>query len=182
MDKKKFTSQNFEVKKVFSKIKKKINYKSNGEIDNILQEKIENVYNREWSNLEKGFQKNRLNMYINTEVEKRKLNNSQHANLKNMINVSYKKKLFTNTTVKYDIEKGLIEEINILKFCDKEKLYTITSTAQKKKKKPQKNIFSNKHSKPSNLINKYLKKNNDYKEKLNQEKMTTKLYIDNIIN
>jgi hypothetical protein len=179
MDKKKFISQNFEVKKVFSKIKKKINYKSNIEINNILQEKIENVYNREWSKLEKGFQKNRLNMYINTEVEKKKLNPSQHAHLKNMIYVSYKKKLLTNNTINYNIEKGLIEEINILNFCDKQKLYTMTATTQKKK--PPKNIFS-KPSKPSNLINKYLKKNNDYKEKLNQDKMTTKLYIDNLKN
>lgn len=180
MDKKKFTSKNFEVKKVFSKIKKKINYKSNGEIDNILQEKIENVYNREWCKLENGFQKNRLNMFINTEVKNRKLNDSQHVQLKNMIYVSYKKKLFTNTAIKYNLEKGLIEEIYILKFCDKEKIYTITPAA--KKKKPKKNIFSNKHSKPSNLINKYLKKNNDYKEKLKQDKMTTKLYIDNLKN
>ena len=177
MEKKFTTKKDFEVKKVLSKIKNK-NYKSNDEIDNILQGQIENIYNRDWNKLEKGFQKNRLNMFIETEVIQKKLSLSQKKNLQNIIFNSLKKNIFDNNTINYDIEKGMIEDINILSYGIQTKLYTITNLKPSKRKK--KTFFPDKQKKSSKLINKYFKSNNDYKEKLSQEKIITKMYIDNL--
>jgi len=168
--------KSYEVKKIFSKIKRNNNYKSNNEIDAILQEKLENIYNRDWSKLEPGFQRNRINIFINEEALKNNILESDIENLRCLLFSAAKKKILNNKTVNYNIEKGTIESITLLKYNEEKKTYSIEKTKSKPKKK--KKIVVKK--KDSNLINKYAKKHNDYKESLIQEKITTQQYIDTL--
>ena len=169
--------KSYEVKKIFSKIKRNNNYKSNNEIDDILQEKLDNIYNRDWGKLEPGFQKNRINFFIKEEVLKKKILESNINNLRSLLFSAAKKKILNNKTVNYNIEKGVIESISILKYNEEKKIYSIDKTKSKPKKKKKKVVVK---KKDTNLINKYAKKHNDYKESLVQEKINTQQYIDTL--
>lgn len=171
-------SSNFEVKKILSKIKLK-EKKSNENVDKVLQKNIDSVYNRDWNKLEKGFQKNRLSQYVIIEQEKNNLNQNQVTQLKTIINQCYNKKLLNSNVVTYNKETAAIENISIIDFDSEKNIYfTIKKEVKKKKKKK---IYTSK-TKNINLISKYLKKNNDYKQQFQEEKETIKNYIQNMEN
>ena len=109
-------------------LKKRNNNNSTGEVvktttmNNLLDNEINNIFNRPWNKLEKGLRINRVNIYIDDVLkEKHTMGVVEIVKLKKLLTSALSKGILSkNTEVNYDKEMGKIKDIRILQ-CDEEK-------------------------------------------------------------
>jgi len=122
-------------------LKKRNNNNNTGEVvktttmNNLLDNEINNIFNRPWNKLEKGLRINRVNIYIEDVLkEKYTLGVVELVKLKKQLtNCLSKGGLSKNTEVNYDKDTGKIKDIRILLYDEDKRQFTLKIETKKVK-------------------------------------------------
>ena len=122
-------------------LKKRNNNNNTGEVvktttmNNLLDNEINNIFNRPWNKLEKGLRINRVNIYIEDVLkEKYTLGVVELVKLKKQLtNCLSKGGLSKNTEVNYDKDTGKIKDIRILLYSEEKRQFTLKLETKKVK-------------------------------------------------
>tara|TARA_Y100001970_G_C14254267_1_gene874055 strand:+ start:2239 stop:2754 length:516 start_codon:yes stop_codon:yes gene_type:complete len=109
-------------------------HESDERIKTLLNKEKKEIYLQTWNKLDNGMKINRLKLYVEKEKNKRKLSSGEVDLLKNMLITNCTlNRLNKVTDIIYNKEIGDIEEIKILSFNDKTRIYKLNIVENKKK-------------------------------------------------
>jgi hypothetical protein len=122
-------------------LKKRNNNNNTGEVvkpttmNNLLDNEINNIFNRPWNKLEKGLRINRVNIYIEDVLkEKYTMGVVELVKLKKLLtNCLSKGGLSKNTEVNYDKDTGKIKDIRILLYSEEKRQFSLKIETKKVK-------------------------------------------------
>ena len=122
-------------------LKKRNNNNNTGEVvkpttmNNLLDNEINNIFNRPWNKLEKGLRINRVNIYIEDVLkEKYTMGVVELVKLKKLLtNCLSKGGLSKNTEVNYDKDTGKIKDIRILLYDEGKRQFSLKIETKKVK-------------------------------------------------
>jgi len=122
-------------------LKKRNNNNNTGEVvkpttmNNLLDNEINNIFNRPWNKLEKGLRINRVNIYIEDVLkEKYTMGVAELVKLKKLLtNCLSKGGLSKNTEVNYDKDTGKIKDIRILLYSEEKRQFSLKIETKKVK-------------------------------------------------
>jgi hypothetical protein len=144
-------------------------------VDNYLNNDTLNVYKRPWTKLENGFKKNRILLFIDKETINKNLNTNKENKLKGLLYNSIDNNLLNKKgDIEYNIELGVIENINILDYLGNGD-YNINIKPIIKKK-----VLETKVDKQKNLINSLRKQTLSNSKKREEDKIKISDYINSI--
>jgi hypothetical protein len=104
-------------------------------MNNLLDNEINNIFNRPWNKLEKGLRINRVNIYIEDVLkEKYTMGVVEIVKLKKLLTSSLSKGMLSkNTEVNYDKETGKIKDIRILLYDEDKRQFSLKIETKKVK-------------------------------------------------
>jgi len=122
-------------------LKKRNNNNNTGEVvktttmNNLLDNEINNIFNRPWNKLEKGLRINRVNIYIDDVLkEKHTMGVVEIVKLKKLLTSALSKGVLSkNTEVNYDKDTGKIKDIRILLYSEEKRQFTLKLETKKVK-------------------------------------------------
>ena len=93
---------------------------------NMVDEERKNLYNKQWSKLDKSIKFKLINEYLEIYKIENELNDDKYEQLKKLLHNSLSEnKLNKQSDVSYDSINHAINKINILRYNDKKKIYEI---------------------------------------------------------
>ena len=114
-----------------------------GNIDSVMNDEINTLYNKKWNKLDVGCKINRLKKFSLMKQKELNLDTNQLNQLNILLKTNCQKSnLNRNSDINYDIEKMEIIDIKILNFNDDTKTFSLNISHKKKEtvKKSKSNL------------------------------------------
>lgn len=114
--------------------KTSLSHESDEKIRRLLNKEKKQYYKQTWNKLDNGMKINRIKLFIESEKEKRCLNDSEYESLKRLLITSCTSgRLTKSSDISYNQIEGYIEDIKILKYNEETREYKLQLNENKKK-------------------------------------------------
>lgn len=114
--------------------KTSLSHESDEKIRRLLNKEKKQYYKQTWNKLDNGMKINRIKLFIESEKEKRCLNDSEYESLKKLLITSCTSgRLTKSSDISYNQIEGYIEDIKILKYNEETREYKLQLNENKKK-------------------------------------------------